>query len=173
MTAAANAALPHVACASVRPHAHLSHSRPASRLVDLLSNPGKTFVRDEAEAADDEVTARAAAAAAGGGIAPLALSAPAAPTRPAPLTIAIVDGDAPAPAPAAKAEGDAPAAPAPAGHTAIATAAGVPLSTAGLADAWRASDLFKAQMAAPPSAPPLKLEGDYVTAQYAHGACSG
>lgn len=43
-----------------------------------------------------------------------------------------------------------------------------PLTTAALAEAWRASDLFKKQMGAPASTAPLSLTSEFATRQYAH-----
>ena len=48
----------------------------------------------------------------------------------------------------------------------VLVAGGVPLTTEGLAAAWKGSALFAAQMAAPPAAPPLQLKGDFARAQY-------
>jgi ABC-type multidrug transport system ATPase subunit/ABC-type multidrug transport system permease subunit len=43
-----------------------------------------------------------------------------------------------------------------------------PLTTEALAKAWKESSLFKAQMSAPPSAPPLALTTDFQKAQFGH-----
>ena len=42
------------------------------------------------------------------------------------------------------------------------------MSTASLAAAWTASDLFRTQMSAPPVTPPLRLVGEFNIAQYGH-----
>jgi len=43
-----------------------------------------------------------------------------------------------------------------------------PVSTEGLAAAWKASPLYAAQMGAPPAAPPLALVGPWAQAQFGH-----
>ena len=138
-----------------------AQSDMADWLVDLLTNPGKTFARDELAAHADSLVVAAAEEAT-------------VPRQdgPSPAVAVVVDDNSIAPKSVLPVSSDPHIIAAPAAssstHVAAATPAGIAFTTAGLADAWRASALYEAQMSASPTVPKLTLEGDYARAQYGH-----